>query len=77
MRFFFQNFKNVMSFIFMIRYLVPKIFLCGILFLCKIDKILLLVWIMPQMYVFCPSNNVPSICYGNNHFNIYLIATMQ
>ena len=30
---------------------------------------------MSQMHDFCPSNSVPTIFYGNNHFAIYLIAT--
>ena len=36
---------------------------------------LLLVWIISQMYDFWPNNSIPPIFYGNNHFNIYLIAT--
>ena len=37
---FFPNFTNVIGFIFMIMFLAPKIFLCGFLYPCKIDKIL-------------------------------------
>ena len=37
---FFPDFKSIISFVFIIMYLVPKIFLWGFLCSCKIDKIL-------------------------------------
>ena len=37
---FFPDFKSIISFVFIIMYLVPKIFLWGFLCPCKIDKIL-------------------------------------